>query len=127
MSAKPRPEYGKLQERWTQAFGSPAPKRARAPFLQLAVAWHTQMQANEIWRGTAGMNRLLRLLRTPTLSKTLSPGTRLVREWQGQTHQVTVLDKGFEYAGQTYASLSAIARHITGTPWSGPLFFGLKS
>lgn len=73
------------------------------------------------------MNRLLRLLRTPSPAKTLRPGIRLVRQWQGQTHQVTVLDKGYEYVGKVYPSLSAIARHITGTPWSGPLFFGLKS
>lgn len=57
---------------------------------------------------------------------TLKPGTRLLREWQGATHEVLVLDVGFDYAGQTYKSLSAIARAITGTPWSGPLFFGIK-
>ena len=56
----------------------------------------------------------------------LKPGTRLLREWQGTTHEVRVLDAGFDYAGQTYKSLSAVARAITGTPWSGPLFFGIK-
>ena len=56
----------------------------------------------------------------------LRPGTRLLREWQGTTHEVRVLDAGFDYAGQTYKSLSAVARAITGTPWSGPLFFGIK-
>lgn len=120
-------QYRILQEQWTAAFGSPAPRLARAAFLQLALDWHAQMQASETWRGKAGMNRLLRLLRPVSPGKTLSPGTRLVRQWQGQTYQVTVLDKGFEYSGQVYPSLSAIARDITGTPWSGPLFFGLKS
>lgn len=126
-SHKPAPEYRQLQVRWTQAFGSKPPRLARAPFLRLALEWHAQRQASEKWRGAAGMNRLLKLLRTPNPAQVVSPGTRLVRQWQGQTYQVTVLDKGFEYAGEVYPSLSAIARNITGTPWSGPLFFGLKS
>ena len=56
----------------------------------------------------------------------LKPGTRLMREWQGQTYEVVVLDDGFSWQGMHYRSLSAIARKITGTAWSGPLFFGLK-
>ena len=56
----------------------------------------------------------------------LKPGTRLVREWQGRTYEVLVLDDGFSWQGVLYRSLSAVARKITGTPWSGPLFFGLK-
>ena len=55
------------------------------------------------------------------------PGTNLVREYQGITHRVTVLHEGFEYEGRRYDNLSVIARLITGTRWSGPLFFGLKS
>jgi hypothetical protein len=54
------------------------------------------------------------------------PGTRLVRDWQGERHEVTVLADGFEYAGRPYRSLSAIARAITGTQWNGPAFFGLR-
>ena len=56
----------------------------------------------------------------------LKPGTRLMREWQGRTYEVVVLDDGFSWQGMHYRSLSAIARKITGTAWSGPLFFGLK-
>ncbi len=56
----------------------------------------------------------------------LKPGLRLVREWRGETHTVLVLEDGFEWNGQRRCSLSAIAREITGTRWSGPLFFGLK-
>ena len=56
----------------------------------------------------------------------LKPGTRLMREWQGRTYEVVVLDDGFSWQGARCNSLSAIARKITGTPWSGPLFFGLK-
>ena len=56
----------------------------------------------------------------------LKPGTRLLREWQGRTYEVLVLDDGFSWHGTRCNSLSAIARKITGTAWSGPLFFGLK-
>ena len=54
-------------------------------------------------------------------------GTRLIREWQGVEHCVTVLRDGFEYQGRPYQSLSAIARAITGTRWNGWVFFGLKN
>jgi hypothetical protein len=54
-------------------------------------------------------------------------GTRLLREWQGVEHSVTVRDDGFEYQGRPYKSLSAIARLITGTRWNGWIFFGLKN
>jgi hypothetical protein len=56
----------------------------------------------------------------------LKPGTRLLREWQGRTHTVIVLDDAFEYDGERYQSLTQIARHITGARWSGPRFFGLR-
>ena len=56
----------------------------------------------------------------------LKPGTRLLREWQGKTHTVIVLDDCFEYDGERYASLTQIARRITGAHWSGPRFFGLR-
>jgi hypothetical protein len=57
----------------------------------------------------------------------IKPGTRLIRDWRGERHQVTVLDDGFAYRDERYGSLSAIARAITGTRWSGPAFFGLKT
>ena len=55
----------------------------------------------------------------------LKPGTVLVRDYQGQRHTVTVVSDGFDWQGTTYPSLSAIARAITGTAWSGPRFFAL--
>jgi hypothetical protein len=54
-------------------------------------------------------------------------GTRLIREWQGVEHVVTVTSEGFEWQGRPYKSLSAIARAITGTRWNGWVFFGLKN
>jgi hypothetical protein len=62
---------------------------------------------------------------TPPHSE-LKPGTRLMREWQGRTYDVLVLDDGFSWQDSNYRSLSALARKIIGTARSGPLFFGLK-
>ena len=61
---------------------------------------------------------------TPTK---LSTGAHLVREWNGRTYQVQVVEGGFELDGKTWKSLLAIAKHITGATWSGPRFFGLNS
>jgi hypothetical protein len=57
----------------------------------------------------------------------LKPGARLVREWHGRTHTVTVTEDGFEYARTNYPSLTKIAKKITGAHWSGPRFFGLPA
>lgn len=115
-----------LASQWTLAFGHPAPRGAQVTLLRGALAWHRQT-AHEA-RGE--VDRLIRRLRRQAASQgsgaILAPGTRLLREWQGQTHHVTVVAGGFEYAGTTYKSLTAIARQITGTAWSGPLFFGLR-
>ena len=61
----------------------------------------------------------------PTPSTRMKEGMKLLREWNGTTHEVSVLDDGFEYRGERYKSLSAVAREITGARWSGPRFFGL--
>ncbi len=57
---------------------------------------------------------------------TLTPGTRLIREWNGQTIAVEVIEAGFAWNDRTYRSLSEIAREVTGAHWSGPRFFGLR-
>lgn len=59
-------------------------------------------------------------------SRTLRPGTRLVREWQGEVHEVIALADGFLWNGASYRSLSVIARAITGTSWNGWIFFGIE-
>jgi predicted phage terminase large subunit-like protein len=61
----------------------------------------------------------------PPPSPKIKPGSRLVREWHGRTHTVTVTDDGFEFQGKSYRSLTKIAHDITGAKWSGPRFFGL--
>jgi hypothetical protein len=63
---------------------------------------------------------------TSSSQPNLRPGTRLVRQWNNQIHLVNVESAGYEYQGARYQSLSQIARIITGTRWSGPLFFGIK-
>ncbi|NTU77143.1 MAG: DUF2924 domain-containing protein [Alphaproteobacteria bacterium] len=54
-------------------------------------------------------------------------GSRLVREWRGERHEIIILSDGFEFAGRKWGSLTAIARQITGTHWNGPAFFGLRA
>ncbi len=61
------------------------------------------------------------------LGRPASAGTVLVREWQGFSHRVSVLDNGVVYRGERHRSLSQVARFITGSRWSGPLFFGLSA
>ena len=65
---------------------------------------------------------------TPSIAapaRSVSAGTHLVREWNGRTYQVEVLDNAYRFDGKTYPSLTTIAKRITGTHWSGPRFFGL--
>ncbi len=113
---------------WERVFGVAPPKRCGVDLLQSALAWQLQMEQLPK-QELAEANQILRRIRKwkpPSSNITLTPGTRLLREWRGKTHHVTVLEKCFEYDGEKYRSLTAIARHITGTPWSGPKFFGLK-
>jgi hypothetical protein len=114
-----------LALRWQSVFGVPAPKSCQAPLLRGALAWHVQVSIHQ-----ANANRASKALARAAsfpLANTLTPGTRLLREWQGRTHHVTVVGDGFEYEGRHWKSLSAITRSITGTRWSGPRFFGLRS
>lgn len=118
-----------LAERWQVAFDQPVPAYIRVSLLRSALAWSLQMQEGKK-AGTAPSQAQLvkELSRALSPSKpSVAPGTRLFREWQGVTHQVTVIPDGFEYLGKTHRSLTAIARQITGTAWSGPLFFGLRT
>lgn len=119
--------YAELVKFWQETFHHPPPAKCGEALLKGALAWQIQIKR------LGGLSATeLKALRHSALSSTsnqtlnLAVGSRLVRVWQGNTHQVTVLDKGFEYSGQHWLSLSAIARAITGTRWSGPVFFGLK-
>jgi len=121
-----------LRTLWGEAFGGPPPKPMRRDLLLRAIAYHVQEQAQGGLR-PATLRRLIRAAqdlgserRPVTAPLTIKPGTRLLREWHGVTHEVMVLEEGVRYRGQTWRSLSAVAREITGAHWSGPLFFGLK-
>ena len=84
---------------------------------------------------TTTRSQLLRIAQASERDEAVAPsrqyrlklGTRLVRTWKGEAHPVRVVERGFEYKGKRYASLSEIARLITGTRWSGPAFFGLRA
>ena len=119
---------------WQELLGEPAPAYIRKELLLRILAYRIQEQA------FGGLNpaterRLRQLARmfekdpNATLPnvRPAKPGTRLIRQWQGRTYKVTVREEDFEYEGKRYRSLSEIARLITGTRWSGPLFFGLRS
>ena len=116
-----------LGQRWEAAFGNRAPIGSQATLLRHALAWHVQMQALSKQDARKSRKAVQALSKAASGAVILSPGTRLLREWQGQTHHVTVVADGFEFDGKVWRSLSAIARSITGTSWSGPAFFGLKS
>jgi hypothetical protein len=121
-----------LRALWKDLNGSEAPLYNRR-FLENRLAYRLQ----ELAYGGLRPETVLRLDaladeldgKRPKRSGKDRPiaGTRLIREWQGIEHCVTVLADGFEYQGRPYKSLSAIARAIAGTRWNGPLFFGLRN
>lgn len=136
-----------LATAWTEALGTPPPPNTSQDMMRLIVGWEVQAKGarqdvrrleREVRRllgagfGSGGAssnakhvvkNDLRPKERKPRI--TLSPGTRLAREWQGRTYTVDVLDKGFAYDGILYTSLSPIAKAITGSHRSGPHFFGV--
>jgi hypothetical protein len=113
-----------LQRRWTELTGSPPP-RIRPGLLRMALAW--EIQACVHGGHSRGLSQHIATIaeRRPG-QRRLTPGTRFVREWKGTLHMVTVADDGqVHWNGEDWKSLSAVARAITGTRWSGPAFFGL--
>jgi hypothetical protein len=120
-----------LRLEWRRLFHSGPPKISR-DLLALGVSYTLQeLEHGGLGKATRrklltmanGLRKTGRIGPTPSLS--LKPGARLIREWHGRTHTVTIAEDGFEYAGTNYTSLSKIAKKITGAHWSGPRFFGL--
>jgi hypothetical protein len=129
----PELDLGELRQQWRALYKADASPHLSRALLLRAVAYRIQ----EVAFGGLRPERQCQLRQFAQQLKEsgegrirarpeLKPGTRLVREWQGRTYEVLVLDDGFSWQGTTYRSLSALARKITGTAWSGPLFFGLK-
>ena len=123
-----------LKTEWQAMFDAPAPNNSRT-FLESRLAYRIQ----ELTYGGPDKQtrRLLDLLadevegtltRKAQIADPRNPvvGTKLIREWDGTAHTVTVLKDGFDWGGQRYKSLSAVARAITGTRWNGYRFFGLR-
>ncbi len=118
-----------LLDTWQSVFGKPPPKGLSSPFLRYVLAFeHQARRYGGLPKGfEAKLERTAKDLNTgKALPPALRPGSRLLREWNGVTHVVDVIDCGFLWKGARYRSLSAIAREITGAHWSGPRFFGLK-
>ncbi|MGO9799925.1 MAG: DUF2924 domain-containing protein [Candidatus Binatus sp.] len=122
-----------LKDKWRTLFGTEPPRQISRSFMIRAIAY--RMQEKSLGGLKPATRRLLAefthdgangsaLAAAP--SRIVQPGAVLVREWRGMSHQVGVLEKGFRFRGRHYRSLSEVAREITGTRWSGPLFFGLK-
>jgi hypothetical protein len=123
-----------LKTEWQAMFDAPAPNNSRT-FLESRLAYRIQ----ELTYGgpDKATRRLLDLLadevegtlaRKAQIADPRNPvvGTKLIRDWDGTAHTVTVLKDGFDWGGQRYKSLSAVARAITGTRWNGYRFFGLR-
>ncbi|EDP62030.1 hypothetical protein BAL199_09550 [alpha proteobacterium BAL199] len=134
LAALKRMTVVELKAKWESLFGTPAPNNSRS-YLELRLGYRIQeltlgglsretrrtldLLADEI-DGKIGRKAIIADSRNPVI------GTRLVREWDGVEHTVTVMKDGFDLQGRKFKSLSAAARAITGTQWNGYRFFGLR-
>lgn len=122
-----------VRRRWTELYGRPPPRSLRRAFLIKACAYQIKVKAFGGLRPETRrrLREIAEAVRNGTVDRVLAaplakPGTQIVRSWREEVHVVTVLENGFEWKGQRFRSLSAIARAITGTNWNGYAFFGLK-
>jgi hypothetical protein len=120
-----------LRREWRRLYHKEPPRMSR-DLLVLGLGYRLQELAQGgLSKATRRkLQTMAKALRTngrvgPRPSLSFKPGARLVREWGGRTHTVTITEDGFEYAGENYPSLTKIAQKITGAHWSGPRFFGL--
>ena len=123
-----------LRLQWRNVFGRNAPPHLTKPLLSRILAYRLQADVYgdldpDVLRALKGIRRSVE----PGADKSgsvgsarrIKPGSVLVREWGGRLHRVMALSEGFIWEGQTYRSLSHVARAITGARWNGPRFFGL--
>ena len=126
-----------LRRLWGARRGNPPPPTLSARVMRIALAWVMQAEAQggeargirRQWqavmrRRTEGARAEEAVSGLP--ASTTNAGTRLLKSWGGETHEVIVGEDGVTWNGRTYASLSAVARAMTGTPRNGPKFFGLR-
>jgi hypothetical protein len=129
----PRLQTRQLKALWQELFPKPPHPKLRRELMIPILAYQIQENAYGGLKPST-RKRLQKLAeeldRNPKAnlqpSPHIKPGTKLIRHWQGRRHEVLASDEGFDYRSKRYRSLSEIAREITGTRWSGPLFFGLK-
>jgi len=134
LAALPTLSKAALGDLWKHFFGATPPTQLRRNLMIPILAYRIQEQTFGSLSARAHQ-RLLDLSRAfekgsdpaVALTPSIRPGTRLVRQWGNRVHLVNVETNGYEYQGARYQSLSQIARLITGTRWSGPLFFGIKT
>lgn len=128
LAALPDLDAAHLRARWSEVDDRPPPN---VPAWLLRSLLASRLQERRYGAlPTLVRRELERLLagaqaNAPPARIKFGPGARLVREWNGRTIVVEVLEKGFRFDGRTWRSLSEIARHVTGSQWSGPRFFGL--
>jgi len=134
LAALKRMSVKELKAEWEALFATPAPNNSRG-YLEIRLAWRIQeLSLGGLSRETRKMLDLLadeidgKSDRRAIITDPRNPliGTRLVREWDGVEHTVTVMKDGFDWQGRKFKSLSAAAKAITGTQWNGYRFFGLR-
>lgn len=134
LAALKRMSVRELKVEWEALFSRPAPNNSRG-YLEIRLAWRIQeLSLGGLSRETRKMLDLLadevdgKTDRRAIIADPRNPvtGTRLVREWDGVEHTVTVMKGGFDWQGRKFKSLSAVAKAITGTQWNGYRFFGLR-
>ena len=124
LAALPDLTWSELRSRWAQVTGRPVP-RVKHTLLRLALAW--ELQASVYGGLSRRTEQRLAQISGDEQDGGTAPGMKLVREWGGVLHTVTVSqDEAVHWDGKQWNSLSEVARAITGTRWSGPAFFGLK-
>lgn len=131
LAALPDMTAAQLRQRWSAIGDGDAP-RIPPSVLRHLLAQRLQERRHGgvpvlVLRELAGVADEGAKSAAPRPRPSLTPGTRLIREWNGHTISVDVLEDGFAYADRTWNSLSEIARHVTGAHWSGPRFFGLTT
>ena len=116
----------RLRALWRETIGCPAPGALSKDLIARALAH--RLQEERLGGLDPPLRRLLTSLAKPGAEpvRHLKIGSVIVREHEGEIHEVMVAPGGFYWLGQTYSSLSAIARKITGVSWNGPRFFGLR-
>ena len=137
IGALPGLPIGDLRQAWSAAWGAQPPEAARRRLLMLGIAWKWQAEqhggyARSAERRLATLEADFRQSGAPKANghrpsqECLRPGSRLIRVWQAEQHEVEVTETGYLWRGQSWTSLSSVAREITGTRRNGPAFFGLR-